>query len=191
MRSVTRAALPGVLLAGLLGTGTSGAMTLPDRAAVVTTQHRDPGSGSGRMETTAVVDRVIDGDTIVIKSHGARTRIRLIGVNTPESVHPTKPVECYGKEASTHTAKILPPGTALHLKRDVELRDRYGRMLAYVYRAKDALLVNLELVLDGFGRAYRFPPNVRLSEQFSQAQAHASAAGLGLWSKCKEEPQRR
>ncbi len=144
------------------------------------------GDNDEGLSSTAEVDRVIDGDTILVKSHGERETVRLVGINTPESVHPTKPVECYGKEASAHTSALLPRGTPVLLRRDVEPRDRYGRLLAYVFRASDSLFVNLELVADGYARAYRFPPNVALSSEFAQAQYRARDQGMGLWSKCPE-----
>ena len=84
---------------------------------------------------SATVTRVIDGDTIVVALGGHDERVRLIGIDTPETVSPVKPVQCYGKQASNHTKALLPPGTAVRLVRDVEARDVYGRLLAYVYRA--------------------------------------------------------
>ena len=76
---------------------------------------------------------------------GRDERVRLIGIDTPETVDPRKPVQCFGKEASDHTKALLPAGTAVRLERDAEARDRYDRLLAYVYRASDGLFVNLEL----------------------------------------------
>ena len=143
-----------------------------------------PTSQGTSLSPNATVDRVIDGDTIVVTSHGERERIRMIGVNTPESVHPTKPVECFGKEASAHTASLLPKGTPVHLARDVELRDRYGRLLAYVYRSSDGLFINVHLVREGFGASNKFPPNTALSAQFSQAQSTAKESSVGMWSAC-------
>lgn len=110
----------------------------------------------------------------------------MIGVNTPESVHPTKEVECFGEEASAHTAQLLPKGTPVRLVRDTELRDRYGRLLAYVYRSRDALLVNEHLVARGFGEAYRFPPNTALAARFSEAQAAARRERAGMWAACSD-----
>lgn len=144
------------------------------------------GSLSDTLRPNAVVREVIDGDTIVVESRGDSEHVRLIGVDTPETVHPTKPVGCFGKEASTYTKGLLPKGTAVHLRRDIEARDRYGRLLAYVYRASDGLFVNMDLVSTGHGRAYRFPPNVTLAAAFSRAQAAARQSGAGLWSECTE-----
>ncbi|MCX6523574.1 MAG: thermonuclease family protein [Actinobacteria bacterium] len=128
--------------------------------------------------------RVVDGDTIVVLADGVEERVRLIGINTPESVHPSKPVMCFGKEASKHLASLLKPNAAVQLIRDVEARDKYGRLLAYVYRAQDGLFINLELVTSGFANQYTFPPNVAHVEEFRSAAATARSQGIGLWSAC-------
>ena len=103
------------------------------------------------------VVRVIDGDTVKINYKGKATNVRLIGVDTPETVHPNKPVEAYGKEASNFTKNLL-HGESVYLRFDAEKTDKYGRLLAYLYRAPDGLFVNLEIVRQGYGHAYtRFP----------------------------------
>lgn len=142
--------------------------------------------GSPVEEPNATIEEVIDGDTIIIRSRGDRERVRLIGIDTPETVHPTKPVECFGPEASEHTKSLLPGGTPVRLLRDIEARDRYGRLLAYVYRSSDGLFVNLDLVLGGFAESYRFPPNETLSVQFARAEALARHSGIGMWSECRQ-----
>jgi len=106
----------------------------------------------------AVVVRNVDGDTIRAKVGGREERVRFIGIDTPETHDPRKPVQCFGREAADRTAHLLPPGTPLRLVRDVEERDRYGRLLAYVYRARDALFVNLVLARDGYAVALTYPP---------------------------------
>src|SRR5687768_4909974 len=93
-------------------------------------------------EVNAALVEVVDGDTIDVEIGGRDERVRLIGVDTPESVRPDSPVECFGPEAASFTTSLLPTGTALHLERDPEARDDYGRLLAYVYRAEDGLFVN-------------------------------------------------
>ena len=142
------------------------------------------GSPSNKLKANATVTRVVDGDTIVVLADGVEERVRLIGVNTPESVHPSKPVMCFGKEASKHLASLLNPNEAVQLVRDVEARDKYGRLLAYVYRAQDGLFINLELVTSGFANQYTFPPNVAHVEEFRAAAATARSQGVGLWSAC-------
>ncbi len=110
---------------------------------------------------SATVTRVIDGDTIVVSLGGHAERVRLIGIDTPETVSPVKPVQCFGKQASDHTKALLPPGTVVRLVRDVEARDIYGRLLAYVYRGSDDLFVNLELATDGFASLAHLPARRR------------------------------
>lgn len=128
------------------------------------------------------VERVVDGDTIVIDGG---ERVRLIGIDTPESADPRKPVECFGREASQFMESLLPPGTNVRLVDDVEQADRYGRTLAYVYRLEDGLFVNLELTEQGYAVAATFPPNVAHVDEFVEATRRAREAGRGLWSACR------
>ena len=144
----------------------------------------DAGDDTAAKPGDATVDRVVDGDTIVARIAGSTERVRLIGIDTPESVDPRRPVECFGKEASKHTAELLPEGTAVRLVRDVEARDRYGRLLAYVYRSRDDLFVNLELAEDGYASVATYPPNVAHVAEFTRAAAEARREGRGLWSAC-------
>lgn len=132
----------------------------------------------------AEVVRVVDGDTIVVRIDGQEEKVRLIGIDTPESVDPRKPVECFGKEASRHTSELLPEGTQVRLVRDVEARDRYKRLLAYVYREQDGLFVNLALAADGFAQQATYPPNVAHVEDFSAAVSSARDNKVGLWATC-------
>ena len=134
---------------------------------------------------TATVERVVDGDTIIVHVSGRRERVRFIGIDTPESVKPNTPVQCFAIEASNRTKTLLPAGTSVRLVGDVEQRDKYKRLLAYVYRAKDNLFVNLLLVRDGYAQPYTFPPNVAHTSEFVAAAADARQAGRGLWSACR------
>lgn len=133
---------------------------------------------------TAVVVAEVDGDTISVRLAGRIEHVRLLGIDTPETKDPRKPVQCFGHEAAQHTASLLPPGTQVRLVRDVEARDRYGRLLAYVYRASDGLFVNLELAEQGFASLLTYPPNVAHEPQLAAAVAHARSQGLGLWGRC-------
>jgi micrococcal nuclease len=130
--------------------------------------------------------RVVDGDTIVVDLGGQEETVRLIGIDTPESVKPDSPVECYGPEASRELARLLPPGTPLRLARDTELRDRYDRLLAYVFRLPDELFVNLELAATGHAAELAFAPNLTFADDVADAVAAARRAGLGLWSACAD-----
>lgn len=133
----------------------------------------------------ATVTSVIDGDTLVVSVGGRREEIRLIGIDTPETVHPTKPVQCWGPEASAYARSLLPRGTRVVLTRDIEPRDRFGRLLAYVRRESDQLFVNLDMVANGFARPYPFEPNTALQAQFAEASYTAQTRRLGLWSNCQ------
>jgi micrococcal nuclease len=135
----------------------------------------------------AEVVRVVDGDTLVVRVDGREERVRLIGIDTPETVHPQRAVECFGREASAHTSRLVGPGTAVRLVYDVERTDRFDRTLAYLYRLDDGLFVNLALVLDGFAQVATFPPNVAHAEDFLAAQREARDAGRGLWTACADE----
>jgi micrococcal nuclease len=132
----------------------------------------------------AVVVRPVDGDTVVVEVDGQEEPVRLIGIDTPESVAPDRPVECFGPEAKARTAALLPEGTVVRLERDVEARDRYDRLLAYVIRAEDDVLVNRLLVEEGLAEAIAYPPNLAHQQELEQAEVAARAAHRGLWPAC-------
>jgi len=127
------------------------------------------------------VERVVDGDTIVVTG---RRHIRLIGVDAPETVDPRRPVGCFGKEASGFLRSLLPEGTAVRLVGDVEQEDRFGRTLAYVYRVSDALFVNAELIRRGFAQVLTIAPNVTHADDFVALARDARSASQGLWAAC-------
>jgi len=127
---------------------------------------------------------VVDGDTLVIDLDGRSESVRLLGIDTPETVHPDRPPECFGAEASGRLALLLAPGAAVRITRDVEARDRYGRLLAYVERLSDGLVVNMSLVEHGFAATLHIDPNDGMRHELAAAEARARAAGLGLWSAC-------
>ncbi len=129
----------------------------------------------------AVVRRVVDGDTIEISGGDD---VRLIGIDTPETKDPNRPVGCFGKEASTFTAKLLPPGTPVRLVGDVEQRDRYDRLLAYVYRRSDGLFVNAELLRRGYAQLLTIPPNIAHTDEFVAIAGQAREGAQGLWGAC-------
>ena len=122
--------------------------------------------------------RVVDGDTIIIEMNGKQERVRLIGVDTPETKHPKKPVERFGKEASDFTTRMV-EGKKVTLEYDQEKRDKYGRLLAYVY-LEDGTSLNAEIIKQGYGFAYtRFP--FKYLEAFRQYEDDARSNGKGLW----------
>lgn len=158
--------------------------------ACAATESADPPLPTARPEvlvtplpggTDASVERVVDGDTLVL---AGGTRVRLIGVDTPETVAPDKPVECFGPQASAATKALLPRGTAVRLVRDREARDRYQRDLAYVYRASDGLFVAGYLVREGFARPLSIKPNVAHRAELARWSDQARAERLGLWGAC-------
>lgn len=144
---------------------------------------RSGGAAAGEPGRATVV-RVVDGDTIVVAIGEVDERVRLIGIDTPESVDPRSPVDCFGPEASGAARALLPEGTEVQLVRDVEARDRYDRLLAYVYRVDDGTFVNLSLAEQGFAEVATFPPNVAHTDELVAAVAQARHQGLGLWGAC-------
>jgi micrococcal nuclease len=127
------------------------------------------------------VQRVVDGDTIKT-SNG--TSVRLIGIDTPETVKPNTPVQCYGPEASAATKSILHRGTRVRLVYDAERTDRYGRTLAYVFRTSDGLFVNASLMRGGYARTLTIRPNTAYAAEFAALQAQAKREKSGLWGSC-------
>jgi micrococcal nuclease len=136
-------------------------------------------------EVLITVLKVIDGDTVDIDIKGNTERVRLIGVNTPETKHPTKPIECFGPEASAYLTQLLPKGTHVRIERDIEARDRYGRMLLYLYRESDNLFINLDLVSHGYGIPMSIEPNTFHRNDFVHAAALAETTNVGLWKACR------
>ncbi len=127
------------------------------------------------------VAEVIDGDTIKVKNENtnAVATVRLIGVDTPETKDPRKPVQYYGKEASNYTKDQL-EGKKVILEGDVEGRDKYSRALCYV-RLADGTLFNEQLVTEGYARVDTFPPNIKYKQLFEKAEADAKQNNRGLW----------
>lgn len=144
----------------------------------------DAGGGPRADAGVGTVVGVVDGDTVDVRVHGVTERVRLIGIDTPESVAQDRPVQCFGAEASARTASLLPAGTEVRIERDEVTRDRYGRLLAYVWRTGDDLLVNLDLVQGGFADAVTYGDNEALYDVFAAAESGARAGGVGLWSAC-------
>jgi endonuclease YncB( thermonuclease family) len=161
---------------------------------------QDVGGGGGRapadLETTAAeraawpdppkdavaakVQRVVDGDTFVATVKSRRERIRVIGVDTPESVDPNRPDEPYGEEASKFAKHYL-DGATVRLAGDAEPRDRYGRMLAYVW-LRDGTFWNALLAAEGYAQQLTIPPNVTYAPLFRRLVAEARRNNRGLWA---------
>ena len=142
----------------------------------------DAGDPAGGGDVGRVV-RVVDGDTIHVQVGAVREKVRYIGIDTPETKDPRKPVQCFGQKASDFNERLV-GDELVRLVRDVEERDRYGRLLAYVYRVRDDLLVNAELARLGYAQPLTIAPNVRLADRFAALARAARDDGRGLWSAC-------
>jgi micrococcal nuclease len=130
---------------------------------------------------TIKVTRVIDGDTIEIEGG---ERVRYIGIDTPETVDPRKPVQCFGVEASNKNKELV-EGKTVRLEKDITDRDKYNRLLRYVYVGDT--FINLELVKQGFAYSYSYPPDIKYQEQFVKSQQEAREAKRGLWNACPND----
>lgn len=145
------------------------------------------GAGSGMgpgARLDGVVTRVVDGDTVHVRLAGRDETVRYIGMDTPETVKPHTPVQCFGEAASAANRRLV-SGAPVELRLDAESRDRYGRLLAYVYRRRDGLFVNAALVRDGFATILTIPPNVGHAAELSALQRRARSAHRGLWRACR------
>jgi len=170
-RSLPLAAL--VLAGALLG------------ASLLGERGRDPGTGTAgdRAGTRARVVRVVDGDTVRVRLDGREEPLRYIGIDTPETKRPNTPVQCFGRRADERNRRLV-ADRSVRLRFDVERRDRYGRLLAYVYREPDGLFVNAALLREGYAQPLTVPPNVAHGREFSRLAGQARRAGRGLWSAC-------
>jgi len=137
---------------------------------------------------TVLVTRVVDGDTVEVELDGREEDVRYIGVDTPETVKPDTPVQCFGPQASAFNHHLV-EGKRVRLVFGAERRDVYGRLLAYVYLPAarpggHPLFVNAELVRRGLARTLTIPPNDSFADLFARLAARAGAAGRGLWGHC-------
>jgi len=134
--------------------------------------------GASNDQYTSVVKRVIDGDTILLWNG---ERVRYIGIDTPELHHRSKPVEYLAKEAKEFNERLVGAKT-VRLEFDVERRDKYGRLLAYIY-LEDGTFVNAELIKEGYAQLLTIPPNVKHVNTFIRLQREARENNRGLWSR--------
>jgi endonuclease YncB( thermonuclease family) len=126
--------------------------------------------------TFAKVTHVVDGDTFTIENGQV---VRMIGMDTPETVSPSKPVQCYGREASQKTKELL-EGKEVKLEKDVSETDKYNRLLRYVY--VDDIFVNEYLVKEGYAKSSSYPPDVRYQDKFKESEKIAREENKGLWN---------
>ncbi len=149
----------------------------------------DIGKPKGPAGIRARVNRVVDGDTIIVRKlsdygdpTGPLRRVRYIGVDTPESVKPDTPVQCYGKEAAAANKRLLDQ-KFVTIVFDEEHYDRYGRTLGYVYLDKKQM-VNAALLRDGYARTIVVPPNTAKRKEFAALEKEAKRTNKGLWGAC-------
>jgi micrococcal nuclease len=146
-----------------------------------------PGVAVPRLPTPTTAEevqvmRVVDGDTLEVQMTGRRERVRYIGVDTPESVAPNQPVECFGREASARNKELV-EGKRVRLEKDVSDTDRFGRLLRYVWLGDEQ--VNARLIAEGYANVATFPPDVRNQDVYRRLQQEARTAGRGLWGACR------
>jgi micrococcal nuclease len=139
------------------------------------------GRDEGPVEARAYVARVVDGDTIEAQIGDRLEDVRYTGVDTPETVKPDTPVQCFGPQASSFNHRLV-ENRQVRLVFGVERRDIYGRLLAYVYLGHR--FVNAILVRRGFARSLTIPPNDRFAPLFRRLELGAARAGRGLWGEC-------
>jgi micrococcal nuclease len=152
-------------------------------AVLILTSDDDEGSRSGlsRSSVTARVVRVVDGDTISVRLRGRAEKVRYIGVDTPETVKADTRVQCYGKRASAFNRRLV-DGRVVRLRFDRELRDRYGRLLAYVFVGER--FVNADLIRRGYATTLTIAPNDSRAGFLARLERRAMRQGRGLWSSC-------
>jgi micrococcal nuclease len=142
---------------------------------------------SSQLGTSGRVVRIVDGDTVKVRIGDSTHTVRYIGVDTPESVKPNEPVQCFGRQASSFNSRLV-AGRSVRLEYGAERRDRYGRLLAYVYLQGHSRSVNAELVARGYGRVLAIAPNTSHLRAYLRLERRARSRHLGLWAACGYEP---
>ena len=138
-----------------------------------------------RILTKAKVKKVVDGDTVKLETGET---VRYIGVDTPETKHPNKPVQCFGREASAKNKELV-EGKEILMEKDISNTDRYGRLLRYIYlpnsdATDEAIFVNEYLVEQGYALLLTYPPDVKYDKMLKDAQNTARESKRGLWGQC-------
>jgi len=177
----------GFLWFGLTGSSDISPAPVPSLLPSPGTSSATPSAVEGIEGERAVVTKVVDGDTIAVNLGGMEKTVRLIGIDTPETVDPRRPVGCFGKEAS-NKAKELLSGKEIILQKDVSDTDKYQRLLRYVFLPLpegETLFVNDYLVREGYAKVLTFPPDVKYNERFRQAEVEARENNRGLWGRCR------
>jgi micrococcal nuclease len=159
----------------------AGSLLLLAMVAVLVLRPWEGGEEEGPRAVTALVTRVVDGDTVEARIDGEVEDVRYIGVDTPETVKPDTPVQCFGPRASGFNHRLV-EGRRVRLVFGVERHDVYGRLLAYVYLGRR--FVNAMLVRRGLARTLTIPPNDRFAPRLRRLELGAARAGRGLWGAC-------
>jgi micrococcal nuclease len=165
----------------LRGHGQLGSVVLLVTAALLILRPWEDKPNDGPASADASVIRAVDGDTIEARIDGRLEDVRYIGVDTPETVKPDTPVQCFGPRASSFNHRLV-EGRRVRLVFGVERRDAYGRLLAYVHLGRR--FVNAMLVRRGLARSLAIPPNDRFAPLFRRLELRAARAGHGLWGAC-------
>jgi micrococcal nuclease len=139
--------------------------------------------GTGELSAAGRVVRVVDGDTVRVRLRDHTETVRYIGVDTPETVKPGEPVQCFGKRASAFNRRAV-AGRRVELRFGRERRDRYGRLLAYAYVQGRERSLSATLVARGYGRVLTIPPNTAHARSFARLERRARERRLGLWGSC-------
>lgn len=179
--NIVKFSVPAVLSLTVLSPATLGCASTDD---VRTAGSGAPPASPAGLAPNATISEIIDGDTVVADIEGSRETVRLIGIDTPESVARNRPNQCYGAEASAYLKSLIPEGSAVTLILDEEARDQYDRLLAYVFRSRDDLFVNLDLVERGYADTLSYPPNTHYEQLLDRAAEEAVLSKLGLWGVC-------
>ena len=141
---------------------------------------------SNTLYQSAQCTRVVDGDTIVVQMDGSEYKLRYIGIDTPETVDPNRPVGYFGKEASARNKQLV-EGKTLYLEKDVSDTDKYGRLLRYIYLdingdGSKYTMVNSLLVQLGYAKVATYPPDVKYADLFIKMEREARENNRGLWA---------
>jgi micrococcal nuclease len=143
--------------------------------------------GPVALASSGRVVHIVDGDTVDVRIGDAARRVRYIGVDTPESVKPDTPVQCFAKQASAFNSRLV-AGRRVRLQYGPDRHDRYGRLLAYVYLPGHSRSVNAELVAEGYGRVLAIAPNTAHLRPYLRLERLARERHLGLWGSCDYRP---
>ena len=163
----------GIFIGSLFGNRNEKINSPLEQTAVVSTAVQYP--------SLVKVVRVVDGDTINVEINGQTESVRYIGIDTPETVDPRRPVQCFGVEASKKNKELV-EGKMVRLEKDITDRDKYNRLLRYIWLGD--ILINQKLVEQGFAKSYSYPPNIKYQDKFVAAEKKARTDKLGLWTAC-------